>query len=109
MGNNNSPTTVTGINYLCNSICKKQIENQMHIPESFDGMKVIDTCRYEIEEMVPCKLCMSVVKANDEWHVCNEEGEQLPINSLGMHSLHNVEVALLEVWANILDWEAQWD
>ena len=109
MENNNSPTTVTGINDLCNSIWKKQIENQMHIPESFEGTKVIDTCKYEIEEMVPCKLCMSVVNANDEWHVCNEEGERLPINSLGMQSLHNVEDALLEVWKGILEWEAQWD
>ena len=109
MENNNSPTTVTGINDLCNSIWKKQMENQMHIPESFDGMKVIDTCRYEIEEMVPCKLCMCVVKANNEWHACNEEGEQLPINSLGVHSLHNVEEVLLEVWEGILEWEAQWD
>ena len=109
MENNNSPTTVTGINDLCNSIWKKQIENQMHIPESFEGTKVIYTCKYEIEEMVPCKLCMSVVKSNDEWHVCNEEGEQLPINSLGMQSLHNVEEVLLEVWEGILDWEAQWD
>lgn len=109
MENNNSPTTVTGINDLCNSIWKKQIENQMHIPESFEGTKVIDTCRYEIEEMAPYKLCMGVVKANDEWHVCNEEGERLPINSLGMKSLHNVEDALLEVWKGILEWEAQWD
>ena len=109
MGNNNSPTTVTGVNDLCNSIRKKQIDNQMHIPESFEGTKVIDTCGYEIEEMVPCKLCMSVVKANDEWHVCNEEGERLPINSLGMQSLHNVEEVLLEVWEGILEWEAQWD
>ena len=108
MGNNNTPTTVTGINDLCNSIWKKQIENQMHIPESFEGTKVIDTCGYEIEEMAQGKICMGVVKANDEWHVCNEEGERLPINSLGMQSLHNVEDALLEVWANILDWEAQW-
>lgn len=100
---------MTGINDLYNSIWKKQIENQMHIPESFEGTKVIDTCRYEIEEMAPYKLCMGVVKANDEWHVCNEEGERLPINSLGMQSQHNVEDALLEVWANILDWEAQWD
>lgn len=109
MENNNSPTTVTGINDLCNSIWKKQIENQMHIPESFEGTKVIDTCGYEIEEMAQDKICMGVVKANVEWHVCNKEGERLPINSLGMQSQHNVEDALLEVWANILDWEAQWD
>lgn len=109
MENNNSPTTVTGINDLCNSIWKKQIENQMHIPESFEGTKVIDTRGYEIEEMAQGKICMGVVKANDEWHVCNEEGERLPINSLGMQSLHNVEDALLEVWEGILDWEAQWD
>ena len=109
MENNNTPTTVTGINDLCNSIWKKQIENQMHIPDSFEGTKVIDTCGYEIEEMVQGKICMGVVKAYDEWHVCNEEGERLPINSLGMQSLHNVEDALLEVWEGILEWEAQWD
>ena len=100
---------MTGVNDLCNSIWKKQIDNQMHIPDSFEGTKVINTCGYEIEEMAQGKLCMSVVKANDEWHVCNEEGERLPIKSLGMQSQHNVEDALLEVWANILDWEAQWD
>ena len=109
MGNKNTPPTVTGVNDLCNSIWKKQIENQMHIPESFEGTKVIDTCKYEIEEMAQGKICMGVVKANDEWHVCNEEGERLPINSLGMQSLHNVEDALLEVWKGILEWEAQWD
>ena len=109
MGNNNTPTTATGIKDLCNSIWKKQIENQMHIPDSFEGAKVINTCGYEIEEMAPGKLCMGVVMVNNEWHVCNKEGERLPINSLGAQSLHNVEEALLEVWECILDWEAQWN
>ena len=109
MKNNNSPTTVTGVNDLCNSIWKKQIDNQMHIPDCFEGTKVINTCGYEIEEMVPGKLCMSVVKANDEWHVCNKEGKRLSMSRLSVRSLHNVEEALLEVWENILDWEAQWD
>ena len=52
---------------------------------------------------------MGVVKVNGEWYVCNKEGERLPINRLGVQSLHNVESALLEVWEGILEWEAQWD
>lgn len=97
------------LNELCAAIIKKQIANQLHIPDNFNGIKEIKTCGYEVEEMEPSKLCMGVVKVNAEWYVCNKEGELLPINSLGVQSLHNVENALLKVWECILDWEAQWD
>ena len=34
---NEIDTIVTEINDLCDKIWKKQIYNQMHIPDSFDG------------------------------------------------------------------------
>lgn len=88
-------------------ICKRQIANQMHFPDNFEGIKVINTCGYDIEKLQPCCRCVSVVKENDEWHVCNTEGQRLPINGLTLQSLLNVEEALLEVWENIIDWETE--
>lgn len=108
-GVNDVVTMRAGIVGLCADIVKKQIANQLHIPDNFEGIKEIKTCGYEIAEMERGKLCMDVVKVNTEWNVCNKEGERLPINRLGLQSLHNVESALLEVWEGILDWEAQWD
>ena len=106
---NNVVTLRDGIAGLCVDIVKRQVANQLHVPDNFEGIKEIKTCGYEVEEMESSKLCMGVVKVNGEWHVCNKEGERLPINRLGVQSLHNVENALLEVWENILEWEAQWD
>ena len=108
-GANDVVTMRAGIVELCADIVKKQIANQLHIPDNFEGIKEIKTCDYEVEEMESSKLCMGVVKVNGEWYACNKDGERLPINRLGVQSLHNVENALLEVWKNILDWEAQWD
>lgn len=108
-GANYVVTMRAGIVGLCADIVKKQIANQLHVPDSFEGVRDIKTSGYEVEEMESSKLCMGVVKVNGEWHVCNKEGERLPINRLGVQSLHNVENVLLEVWENILDWEAQWD
>ena len=108
-GANDVVTMRAGIVELCADIVKKQIANQLHIPDNFEGIKEIKTCGYEVEEMESGKLCTSVVKSNNEWYACNKDGERLPINRLGVQSLHNVKNALLEVWENILDWEAQWD
>ena len=105
----NHSATLAAVNELCADIVKKQIANQLHLPDNFEGVKEIKTCGYEIAEMERGKLCMGVVKSNNEWHAYNKDGEQLPINSLGVQSLLNVEKALLEVWENILEWEAQWD
>ena len=93
---------------LCADIVKKQMANQLHVPDNFEIVKEIKTCGYEIAEMERGKLCMGVVKSNNEWYACNKDGEWLPINRLCLQSLHNVESALLEVWEGILDWEAQW-
>ena len=98
-----------GIVGLCADIVKKQIANQLHVPDNFEGIKEIKTCGYEVEEMKENKQCTSVVKSNNEWHACNKDDERLPINRLCLQSLHNVESALLEVWEGILEWEAQWD
>lgn len=106
---NNVVTLRDGIAGLCADIVKKQVANQLHVPDNFEGVKEIKTCGYEIAEMERGKLCMGVVKVNGEWYVCNKEGERLPINRLCLQSLHNVESALLEVWEGILEWEAQWD
>ena len=108
-GANDVVTMRAGIVGLCADIVKKQIANQLHVPDNFEGVKEIKTCGYEIAEMERGKLCMGVVKVNGEWYVCNKEGERLPINRLCLQSLHNVESALLEVWEGILEWEAQWD
>ena len=108
-GANDVVTMRAGIVGLCADIVKKQIANQLHVPDNFEGIKEIKTSGYEVEEMESGKLCTSVVKSNNEWYACNKDGERLPINRLGVQSLHNVENALLEVWENILDWEAQWD
>ena len=108
-GVNDVVTMRAGIVGLCADIVKKQIANQLHIPDNFEGIKEIKTCGYEVEEMKESKQCTKVVKAGNVWHACNKEGELLPIDSLGIQSLHNVEDALLEVWENILEWEAQWD
>ena len=105
---NDHSTNIAAVNELCADIVKKKVANQLHIPENFEGIKEIKTCGYEIEELKPESLCTKVVKADNEWHICNKEGKLLPINSLGVQSLLNVEEALLEVWENILDWEAQW-
>ena len=93
---------------LCGEIVEKLVANQLHIPDHFEGIKEIKTCGYEVEGMESSKLCMGVVKSNNEWCACNKEGERLPINRLCLQSLHNVESALLEVWEGILDWETQW-
>ena len=106
---NNVVTLRDGIAGLCADIVRKQVANQLHVPDNFEGVKEIKTCGYEIEEMNDSKQCTKVVKAGNEWHAYNKDGEQLPINSLGVQSLLNVEKALLEVWENILEWEAQWD
>ena len=108
-GANDVVTMRAGIVELCADIVKKQIANQLHIPDNFEGIKEIKTCGYEVEEMKENKQCTSVVKSNNEWYACNKDGERLPINRLGVQSLHNVENALLEVWEGILEWEAQWD
>lgn len=52
MGNNNTPPTVTGVNDLCNSIWKKQIENQMHIPDSVESIEeyAFNGC-FELKEL----------------------------------------------------------
>ena len=105
----NHSATLAAVNELCADIVKKQIANQLHLPDNFEGVKEIKTCGYEIAEMERGKLYMGVVKVNGEWYVCNKEGERLPINRLGVQSLHNAREALLEVWKNILDWETQWD
>lgn len=105
----NHSATLAAVNELCADIVKKQIANQLHVPDNFERVKEIKTCGYEIAEMERGKLCMGVVKVNGEWYVCNNEGERLPINRLCLQSLHNVESALLEVWEGILEWEAQWD
>ena len=106
---NDCTTILAAVNELCTNIINKQIANQIHIPDEFEGVKEIKTRGYEVGEMEPGKLCTSVVKTNDEWHVCSEEGKRLPMKSLGLQSLHNVEEALLKVWKDILDWEAQWE
>lgn len=106
---NNVVTLRDGIAGLCVDIVKKQVANQLHVPDNFEGVKEIKTGCYDVEEMKESKQCTSVVKFNGKWHACNKDGEQLPINSLGVQSLLNVEKALLEVWENILEWEAQWD
>lgn len=106
---NNVVTLRDGIAGLCADIVKKQVANQLHVPDNFEGVKEIKTGCYDVEEMKESKQCTSVVKSNNEWHAYNKDGEQLPINSLGVQSLLNVEKALLEVWENILEWEAQWD
>ena len=108
-GANDVVTMRAGIVELCADIVKKQIANQLHIPDNFEGIKEIKTCGYEVEEMKESKQCTSVVKFNGKWHTCNKDGERLPINRLCLQSLHNVESALLEVWEGILEWEAQWD
>ena len=105
----NHSATLAAVNELCADIVKKQIVNQLHVPDDFEGVKEIKTCGYEIEEMKENKQCTSVVKSNNEWHACNKDDERLPINRLCLQSLHNVESALLEVWEGILEWEAQWD
>ena len=106
---NDHSTILAAVNELCADIVKKQVANQLHVPDNFEGIKEIKTCGYEVEEMKESKQCTSAVKSNNEWHAYNKDGEQLPINSLGVQSLLNVEKALLEVWENILEWEAQWD
>lgn len=105
----NYSATLAAVNELCADIVKKQIANQLHVPDNFEGVREITTCGYEVDELKKSKQCMNIVKLNNEWHVCNKDGERLPINRLSMQSLHNVEDALLEVWECILDWEAQWD
>lgn len=108
-GVNDVVTMRAGIVGLCADIVKKQIANQLHVSDNFEGIKEIKTCGYEVEEMKENKQCTSVVKVNGEWYVCNKEGERLPINRLGVQSLHNAREVLLEVWEGILEWEAQWD
>ena len=108
-GVNDVVTMRAGIVGLCADIVKKQIANQLHIPDNFEGIKEIKTCGYEVEEMKESKQCTSVVKFYGKWHACNKDGERLPIDSLGVQSLCNVESALFKVWEGILEWEAQWD
>lgn len=106
----NDPFTIrTDIYKLCSDIIYEQISNQMHIPDDFEGVKEIKTAAYNIEELQPESVCLSVVKVNNEWCVCNKSGGLLPISSLQVQSLLNVEDALLEVWADILDWKKQWE
>lgn len=102
-------TIRTDIYELCADIIYKQISNQMHIPDGFEGVKEIKTAAYNIEELQPESVCLSVIKVNYEWCVCNKSGTRLPISSLQVQSLLNVEDALLKVWADILDWEKQWE
>lgn len=105
-----APFTIrTDIYKLCSDIIYEQISNQMHIPDGFEGVKEIKTAAYNIEELQPESVCLSVVKVNNEWCVCNKSGALLPISSLQVQSLLNVEDALLEVWADILDWKKQWE
>ena len=106
----NDPFTIrTDIYKLCADIIYEQISNQMHIPDGFEGVKEIKTVAYNIEELQPESVCLSVVKVNNEWCVCNKSGAQLPISRLQVQSQLNVEDALLKVWADILDWEKQWE
>ena len=102
-------TVRTDIYKLCSDIIYEQISNQMHIPDAFEGVKEIKTAAYNIEELQPESVCLSVIKVNNEWCVCNKSGALLPISSLQVQSLLNVEDALLEVWADILDWKKQWE
>ena len=106
---NNVVTLRDGIAGLCVDIVKKQVANQLHVPDNFEGVKEIKTGCYDVEEMKESKQCTSVVKFNGKWHTCNKDGERLPIDILGMQSLRNVESALFKVWEGILEWEAQWD
>ena len=106
---NNVVTLRDGIAGLCVDIVKKQVANQLHVPDNFEGVKEIKTGSYDVEEMKESKQCTSVVKFNGKWHACNKDGERLPIDILGMQSLRNVESALFKVWEGILEWEAQWD
>ena len=106
---NEIDTTVTEIYDLCDSIWKKQIDNQMHIPDGFDGTKKICTCEYIAEELQPERNCTCVVKESGAWSVCNNGGKRLPLSNLKQQSLLNVKNALLKVWEDILEWEAQWD
>ena len=106
---NSVVTLRDGIAGLCADIVKKQVANQLHVPDNFEGVKEIKTGCYDVEEMKESKQCTSVVKFNGKWHACNKDGERLPIDSLGVQSLCNVESALFKVWEGILEWEAQWD
>lgn len=108
-GVNNVVTMRDDIARLCADIVKKQVANQLHVPDNFEGIKEIKTCGYEVEEMKESKQCTSVVKFNGKWHACNKDGERLPIDGLGLQSLRNVESELFKVWDGILEWEAQWD
>ena len=105
----NHSATLAAVNELCADIVKKQVANQLHVPDNFEGVKEIKTGCYDVEEMKESKQCTSVVKFNGKWHACNKDGERLPIDILGMQSLRNVESALFKVWEGILEWEAQWD
>lgn len=106
---NDHSTILAAVNELCAYIVKKQVANQLHVPDNFEGIKEIKTCGYEVEEMKESEQCTSVVKFNGKWHACNKDGERLPIDGLGLQSLRNVESALFKVWDGILEWEAQWD
>lgn len=101
---NNVVTLRDGIAGLCVDIVKKQVANQLHVPDNFEGVKEIKTGIYHIEEFDTGIQCMSVVKINDEWNVCNISGETIPIKRLRLQSLLNTKKALEEVWSDIVEW-----
>lgn len=96
---------------LCADIIRKQVANQLHIPDGWEGVKEIKTAAYRVKELSHSDegRCMSVVKADGEWHVCGAHGGKLPLSRLSVDSLLQVKDALLEVYANIIDWEKQWE
>lgn len=97
------------IDELCAFTVKKQMDNQMHTPDGFGGVKEINTQPFAIACDTYNGECNKLVKNGaGHWNIATTGGTTLPIALLPVESLRAVAIALLDTIAGIHAWELEW-
>lgn len=93
------------IDELCTFVIKKQMDNQMHTPDGFDGITEIKPKPFTIH----CGECDKFVKDEyGNWSIATSYCTTLPTATLPIGALRAAAIALLDTIAGIHAWEQEW-
>ena len=93
------------IDELCTFAVKKQMDNQMHTPDGFGGIKELKTKPFTIH----CGECDKFVKDDDgNWSIATSYCTTIATTTLPIEALHAAAIALLDTIADIHQWEQEW-
>ena len=97
------------IDELCAFTVRKQMDNQLHTPDDFCGIKDIKTKPFAIACDAYSGECKNLVKDNDgHWNIATTSGTTLPAAQLPIEALRTVAITMLDTIAGIHAWELEW-